>query len=117
MCKQTIGSSGSMAWVRRFCCSWRPASVYCSRLILETIHFNTFDGLEEERKYAIRKFVNNPELESAVNTLKCRNITQKVFKISERSGLNFLLKVSVFILFRFVSSTKANCNASGLKLF
>lgn len=60
--------------------------------------------------------INYPELESEVNILKDRNITQKVFKISERSGLNFLLKVPVFMLFMFVSSTKANCNASALKL-
>lgn len=108
-------SSGSIARVRRFCSSWRPASVQCLRFILAMTHFNTFNGLEEEWKYAIRKSVNNPELRGAVNTLKGRNTTQKVFKVSERSGLNFLLKVSVF-MFLFVSSTKANCNASTLKL-
>lgn len=43
--------------------------------------------------------MNNPELGGAVNTLKGRNTTQKVFKVLERSGLNFLLKVSVFMLF------------------
>lgn len=60
--------------------------------------------------------MNNPELEGPVNTLKGRNTAQKVFKFSERSGQNFLLKVPVFILFLFASFTKANCNASALKL-
>lgn len=38
------------------------------------------------------------------------------FSRFQRSVLDFLLKVSVFMLFLFVSSTKANCNASALKL-
>lgn len=42
--------------------------------------------------------MNNAELGGAVNILKGRNGTQKVFNISESSGLNILLQIAAFML-------------------
>lgn len=82
--------------------------------ILAPIDFNIFiNDLEEERKCTLSKSVNNLEVGGAVNTLKGRTATQKVFNISERSGLNILLKTAAFML--FVSSTEADYSAITLK--